>query len=274
MKIEDLRGSWALVTGASSGIGMEFARQLASHHINLCLVARRQNILETLAADLSIKYGIRVLALKADLSVVGAVSKLKNDLVNQKIKIRLLCNNAAFAHWGEFEKASDDVYQEMLLLNTGAIVSLCHAFLPDLLSLSPSVIINVSSQAAFQAVPYMAVYAATKAFVHNFSQALYGEYKNQGLLVQTLIPGPTKTQWLDHVKDIDKTTLPASGSPTKVVQISLAAIASGEPVVTSTQGVFQQRLLAALVPSRILISKAGQMFKPSRSIVKTNKNPI
>ena len=184
-----------MVTGASSGIGREFARQLAAMGMNLILVARRKALLDQLGSEISQLHGIQARPVPLDLSTAGAAQKLKSSLTAENIKVRLLINNAAFGRWGFFDSSPIEVYEKMIQLNATAVVSLCHIFLPDLKSFPSSLIVNVSSQAAYNAVPYMAVYAASKAFVSSFSQALYQECKDSGIIVHTLVPGPTATEF-------------------------------------------------------------------------------
>ena len=174
MKLAECRGDWALVTGASSGIGRAFAVQLAAVGVNLALVARREPLLRALAEEIEQRHAVRALAMPIDLGKPDAATAIKARLASNGIKIRLLVNNAAFGHWGRFENGTQTAYQDMIQVNVSAMVALCQAFLPDLSGFSSSAIINVSSPAAFQPVPYMAVYAASKAFVSSFSQALYG----------------------------------------------------------------------------------------------------
>ena len=195
MQLETCKGDWALITDASSGIGREFAHQIGAAGLNLVLVARRKPLLDDLATELGQRHGIRVVAISVDLSHPDAISAVGSRLLAEDVRIRLLCNNAAFGSWGAFEKSPASTYEDMIKVNVAAVVGLCHHFLPVLSSFPTSAIINVSSPAAFQPVPYMAVYAATKAFLHSFSQALYGEWKDRGILVQALVPGPTATEF-------------------------------------------------------------------------------
>ena len=173
----------------------------------------------------------------------------------------LLCNNAASGRWGRFEVTPADTYEEMIRLNMAAMVSLCRHFLPDLISYPTRAIINVSSQAAYQPVPYMAVYAATKAFVQSFSQALYGEWKDRGILVQTLVPGPTATEF-DAKAGAYVSAVSTRGSPHDVVRVALAHLEKDIPVVSTVRGTYKQRVFAALAPPKMVIKTVGRMFQP------------
>lgn len=261
MKISDAKGDWALVTGASSGIGREFARQLARAGLHVVLVARRGGLLALLAQALQQEFGVRTRVVALDLTQSGAVAALKSQLAAEGIAIRLLCNNAGAGRWGRFELASADSYRQMTALNIDAMVALCRHFLPDLASFANSAVINVSSPAAYQPVPYMAVYGASKAFVQQFSQALHGEWRERGILVQTLVPGPTESEF-DSVAGAYVSALDRRGTAEEVVTASLAGLAGGAPVVTVAKGIFKQRFFAGLFPPGVVIREVGKMFKP------------
>lgn len=261
MKLENARGDWALVTGASSGIGREFAVHLATAGVNLVLVARREHLLKTLASELATQHSIKTIALSADLSQTDAIATVKNSLTNDGIKIRILVNNAAIACWGHFENISPKTHTEMICLNTVAMVYLCQHFFQDLSSFQTSVIINISSPAGFNAIPYMAVYAASKAFVTSFSQALYGEWKDHGIHVQTLIPGPTETELGIAASEFNCSfgTLQPTAN---IVKTSLAQLDKKSPIVSNARGTFKQRVFATLFPARIVIKTLARIFKP------------
>jgi short-subunit dehydrogenase len=261
MKLEDGRGSWALVTGTTSGIGREFCHQLAAAGLSLVMVARREALLNELATELAQKYGVQTRALAIDLSRAGAALQVKTRLDQEGIRVRLLCNNAASGRWGRFEDNPVEAYEETIRLNTSVLVALCWHLLPDLSSHPTSAIINVSSQAAYQPVPFMAVYAATKAFVQSFSQALYGEWKDRGVMVQTLVPGPTATEF-DARAGAYESAVKERGAPADVVRVALAHLGGDRPVVTNAKGTYQQRLFAALAPPRFVIKTVAKMFQP------------
>ena len=262
MNLSECKGHWALVTGASSGIGREFCRQLAAAGVNVVLVARTEKSLESLGAELSREHGTQTLVMATDLSQPDAAAGLKSRLAARDCKIRLLINNAAVGRWGRFEATRAQSYEEMIRLNTAAIVSMCHHFLPDLTSFPTSAIINVSSPAALQPVPFMAVYAATKAFVHSFSQALYGEWRDRGVLVQALCPGPTATEFDAKAGAYSSALTEARGSPKPVVEASLANLAQDSPLVITATGTYKQRFFAGLFPAKMVIREVGKMFKP------------
>lgn len=254
------KGQWALVTGASSGIGREFACQLAEKGIQLVLVARRDALLKSLAEELAGRYGVNTLPIAADLADPATPAFLRRRLEEEGIRIRLLVNNAAFGRWGRFEAHESAVYQNLLQVDAIAPVILCREFLPQLSSFPDAVIINISSPAAYQPVPYMAVYAASKAFIQQFSQALHGEWGSKGILVQTLLPGPTATEF-DDVAGAYSSALEKRGQAGTVVTASLIGLSKGSPVVSSAKGTFKQRVFA-LMPARLVIRTVARMFSP------------
>jgi len=180
----------ALITGASAGLGVEFARQLAAKGYRLVLVARRKERLDALAAELG-----HARSVASDLSAPGAVAALIADIAAHGETVSLLVNNAGFGLGGKFASLDGARQGEMIDLNCGALVELAHAVLPDMLAKRKGAILNVASTAAFQPGPGMAVYFATKAFVLSFSEALHEELRSSGVTVTALCPGPTATEF-------------------------------------------------------------------------------
>ena len=263
MKLAQAAGHWALVTGASSGIGREFAVQLAQKGMHVVLVARRKDRLDALAAELRQQSGVRIEVIAADLTEKGMVEQIKRRLEEAGIRIRVLCNNAAFGRWGRFEQTEPELYQQMIELNTTVVMSMCHAFMEDLASHPTSLVINVSSAASYQPVPYMAVYAASKAFLQSFSQALHGEWKERGILVQTFVPGPTESEF-DATAHAYDSALIERGTPYEMVHASLSKLDSGLPVISAAKGVWKQRMFAGLFPPKMIIREVAKMFAPPR----------
>ncbi len=180
----------ALITGASAGLGVDFARQLSAKGQRLVLVARRKDRLDALVSDLG-----NARAIEADLSLPGAIDRLTADLAAHGEHVDLLVNNAGFGLTGRFAELDGKRQREMIDLNCGALVELAHAVLPDMIERKQGRILNVASTAAFQPGPGMAVYFATKAFVLSFSEALHEEVKKHGVIVSALCPGPTATEF-------------------------------------------------------------------------------
>jgi uncharacterized protein len=208
----------ALITGASSGIGKAFAQELAKRRMNVVLVARSEDKLHQLSAELHQAYGIQSEVIVADLCQAGAALQVYETVRARHLKINLLINNAGFLNYGAFDRIPPDRDRQQVMLNVLALVDLTHAFIPDLLANDAGGAIDLSSSGAFQPMPYMAVYGATKAFVLSFSEALWAEYRHRGLRVLALCPGPTKTSALVDVFDNGKAT-----SPDRVVSDALKA---------------------------------------------------
>jgi short-subunit dehydrogenase len=180
----------ALVTGASAGLGVEFARQLSNRGHRLLLAARRKERLEELAAELG-----NARAVAIDLSKKDAATKLMADLAANGEEVELLVNNAGFGLIGRFAKADAKRLRQMIDLNVGTLTDLCRAVAPAMIERKSGGIVNVASTAAFQPGPNMAVYFATKAFVLSFTEALHEELKPHGIHVTCLCPGPTRTEF-------------------------------------------------------------------------------
>ena len=182
----------ALITGASAGLGVEFARQLSARGHRLVLVARRKERLEELAKELG---NARAVAL--DLSEDDAAAKLIADLQAHGETVGLLVNNAGFGLIGRFAELDAKRQRQMIDLNVGVLTDLCRAVAPGMIERKSGAILNVASTAAFQPGPKMAVYFATKAFVLSLSEALHEELKPHGIKVSCLCPGPTRTEFGD-----------------------------------------------------------------------------
>jgi len=184
----------ALVTGASRGIGSHFARALAERSWNLIVVARSQDRLDELARQLTDSHRVRVEPIALDLTVPGAAATLARQVDEQKLEVELLVNNAGLGERGRFLSLSLEAQANSIRLNTLALVELTYMLLPGMVARGRGAVINVSSTAGFQPMPYAAVYAATKAFVTSFSMALAEEVRPNGIGVVTLCPGPTLTE--------------------------------------------------------------------------------
>jgi short-subunit dehydrogenase len=187
----------ALITGASSGIGKELAIIHAKNQGDLVLVARRKELLDSLASELIEKYSISVLVKEMDLTESGAVKKLVTELTDENIQVRFLFNNAGFGGYGEFIERSINDDLAMIQLNVNCLVELSHAFANQMVKNGGGKILNTASTAGFIPGPLQATYFASKAFVVSFSQALDQELRKKGVTVTALCPGPVKTEFID-----------------------------------------------------------------------------
>jgi len=188
---------WALITGTSSGIGAEFARQLAARGMHLVLTARREQLLVQLAAELHQAHGTKTEIIVADLSNPQEPARLMEEVAKRGLTIELLVNNAGFGQISEIEHTDVARLLDMLRVNISALTELTYRVLPQMLARGHGGIINVASVAAFQPVGYMGAYAASKAYVLHFSEALWAEARERGVTITTLCPGTTRTEFFD-----------------------------------------------------------------------------
>ena len=186
-------GKRALITGASSGLGLEFAELLAAQKVNLVLAARRQEPMERLASELGRKYAVDVLVEAIDLASPGAASRLKSGLDTRSVAIDILVNNAGYGLHGDFLDTPIERTANMTQLNITALTELTYLFGRDMATRRAGYILLVASLLAFQAVPGYAAYAATKAYVLALGEALHDELRPHGVVVTSLCPGHTAT---------------------------------------------------------------------------------
>jgi uncharacterized protein len=189
---------WALITGASAGIGHELADIFAAHHFNLALVARDETRLRALAADLEARHNIKTRVLPQDLARPGAAAALFEALRDTPVSV--LVNNAGFGGYGRFAKLDLGLQTDMMQVNMVALVQLTHLFLQPMLARGAGRILNVASVAAFQPGPTVNVYYASKAFVYSFSYALAEELAGTGITVTALCPGTTRTEFFQRAR--------------------------------------------------------------------------
>jgi short-subunit dehydrogenase len=246
-----------LITGASAGLGVDFARQLGQRGHRLVLVARRKDRLDTLAAELG-----NARTIDLDLSEPGAVDRLTADLAAHGEQVDLLVNNAGFGLTGLFTQLDGQRQRQMIDLNCGALTELAHAVLPGMIERKSGAILNVASTAAFQPGPGMAVYFATKAFVLSFTEALHEEVKRHGVTVSALCPGPTATEF-GEVAGFGPSNLLgkiAADSPS-VVRAGLEGLEKGKAVIIP--GLMNKSTAQAhrFFP-RSWVRKAAGMLKP------------
>jgi short-subunit dehydrogenase len=256
--------STALITGASGGIGKAFAEELAAQSTNLVLVARSEEKLNQLALKLEQQYKIQVQVIVEDLTEPGATGAVFDAVTSQGLTIDMLINNAGFGDYGEFAKQDRERQVNMIQLNVVALVDLTHRFLQGMRQRGSGSIINVSSLSAFQPIPYISVYSATKAFILNFSQALWAENRNNGIRVLVVCPGPVETNFFVEAKfppALAATTNKIS-TPQEVVSESLKAWERGDSMVVV--GGFSTHFISRLsrfVPRQTLLNLLEKQFK-------------
>jgi uncharacterized protein len=187
--------STCLVTGASSGIGVELARELAKRGRGVTLVARRKDRLVELAKELTERHGIRAETVACDLSSPAARKRMMQTVDDRGLEVEVLVNNAGFGSAGRFQSLDADAELRMVRTNVEAVVDLCSTYVPDMVERGQGAVLNVASVAAYQPVPRQATYAATKAFVLSFTEGLHVDLKGTGVTATALCPGPTKTEF-------------------------------------------------------------------------------
>jgi uncharacterized protein len=183
----------ALITGASLGIGLEFAKTYAAAKNDLVLVARNEEKLNALAAEIKISFNVKVKVITGDLSNMDEVQKVYDTCKAENIAIDYLVNNAGFGDFGFFAESNWDKQAQMIDLNIKSLTKMCRLFIPDMVARKSGKILNVASTAAFQPGPTMAVYYATKSYVLFFSEAIYNELQGTGVSVTCLCPGATES---------------------------------------------------------------------------------
>ena len=255
----------ALITGASFGIGETFARELASRQNNLVLVARSADKLEQLASELREQYNIQADVIVQDLTGSEATRSVFEVVSEKGLAIDLLINNAGFGDYGIFTERKLEKQLQMIQLNITALVELTYLFLPQMKARGEGGIINVSSIAGFQPLPYMSVYAATKAFVLSFSEALWAENKQTGVSILALCPGATESNF-PNVAEFPQSFSEANvklTSAEEVVKDALSALEKNESTLV-TGGLSNQLIvnIPRFLPRDILVGAVEKQFKP------------
>jgi short-subunit dehydrogenase len=249
-----------LITGASSGIGEVFARKLAARGRNVLLVARSEDKLITLCNELGRSNSIRAQYVPLDLSLPESPARLFEEAEKRGLFVDLLVNNAGFGSMGEFSKLELARELNMIDLNVKALVELTHRFLQPMLERKQGAIINVASTAGFQPVPFMATYAATKAFVLSFSEALWEENRPQGIKVMALCPGVTDTNFFEAARG-HKPPARLSQTPEEVVDVALRGLARGKSHIISGWTNFLMTQSERLAPRSLITRVAGRMMR-------------
>jgi uncharacterized protein len=245
MSAVDYRSQTTLVTGASAGIGREFARRLAERGSHVVLVARRRERLEELAAELTAAYGVQATAVPLDLSRPAAGQTLAEEVAQRGLTVTSVVNNAGFGTFGPFHTEDPGRLQEEIAVDIANVVDISRAFIEPLRAAGTGVLINVASMAAYFPVPNMAVYAAAKAFVLSFTEALWQESLGTGLRVLALSPGATSTEFFDVIGTDAADGGAKRQPPHQVVATALRALDRRTPPPSAISG-RPNRLLASL----------------------------
>jgi short-subunit dehydrogenase len=258
----DWNGKWALVTGASAGIGVALARELAAGGANLVLTARRKDRLDELSASLRSRHKVKTEVFVADLAEAGAPEKIFAFTKEKGLDIDLLINNAGFGQFGEFPSVEIQRLLDMVQVNCHAVVHLTRLYLPEMIARHRGDVLILASTASFQAVPYISTYAATKAFDLLFAEGLAEEMKPYGIRVCALCPGSTETEF--HVVAGQDQFIRKAETAEKVARTGLKALAAGKSYVISGLGNYLGAHGERLVPRRFVTKIAAGMFKPEK----------
>lgn len=256
--------NYTLITGASEGIGRALAEELAGEGANLILIARSVDKLESLALDLKEKYKIAVHVFSIDLLEKDAADRIYEWCAQKKFFVRILINSAGPGLYGKFNYLSLEEQQDVIQLNQNVVISMCHNFLPMLEEVPNAHILNVASTAAYQPVPYMAVYAAAKAFILLFSQGLREELRGTSINVSCLCPGPTKSEFYTRAgfhsakRDLASVQMTARQVARAGIDGMFRRKAVIIPGFSNKLGIF----LSKIVPTSLMASLTSKIIRP------------
>jgi short-subunit dehydrogenase len=255
-------GKWALITGASAGIGVALAEELAAGGTKLVLTARRKDRLDELARRLTATYKVSTEVFPADLADSNAAEEIFAFTKEKSLEIDLLINNAGFGQYGEFPSVETQRLLDMVQVNCHAVVHLTRLYLPEMIARRRGDILILASTASFQAVPYISTYAATKAFDLLFAEGLAEEMKPYGIRVCALCPGSTESEF--HAVSGQERFKRRAETAEKVAHTGLQALAAGKSYVISGLRNYLGAHGERLVPRRFVTRIAANMFKPER----------
>ncbi len=250
-----------LITGASGGIGKALANIFAEKGYNLILVARSQDKMNRIAEDLEHRYKIKVTVLVYDLSEPRAALKLYQEIQQKEIGVDILINNAGFGDFGAFVDEDFETVTQMLNLNVTALTELTHLFLKDMKAKNSGKILNIASTAAFQPLPNFAVYAATKAYVLHFTEALHYELKDTNINVSVLCPGPTSTGFAKRANAENASILKDEMDVDEVARMAYKEFMKNKMTIITG---FKNKMtsLSRMMPSRkVLVNIVGKMSR-------------
>lgn len=265
--MNDFTGMTALITGASSGLGEGYALELAKRGAKVILVARRADRLRELSDRINSEHGILAsTVLPMDLSANGAALSLAKIIKGRGLQIDILVNNAGFGQTIPFIEEDAQWIRNELAVNVDTLVELTHEFLPGMVERNSGIVINIASTAAFQSLPYMAVYGATKAFVLSFTEALWGETRKTGVKVLAVCPGPTETEFFDAGG-----SSPAFGRFIRkrdhVMETTFKELAKRKPKGAVIDGSLSKitAMSSRFFTRRFAIKLAGRVMRPKKS---------
>ena len=249
-----------LITGASSGIGEEFARRYAAQKQDLVLVARSQDKLNKLAEEFTSQHGIRVTVFALDLSEPDAAERLWEETNRAGLEIDVLVNNAGFGTSGDVADENPERLEQEVRLNCLTLTGLTARYLPAMRERKNGTIINIASTAAFQPLPHMAVYGATKAFVLSFTEALWSETQKDGIRVLAVCPGSTDTPFFEHSGE--GVVVGKLRSTRQLLDNTMRALKTNKPSFVDGLGnAIVARFAVRMVPKRIILAATERIFR-------------
>lgn len=255
----------AIITGASKGIGKAIAQELASRGYNLILVARTEDLLRKISIDIADKYKVKVNYLVLDLTQLQSIDKIVTKIKEKNLSVNVLVNNAGYAHWGNFIDLDLAEQEKMMFVNMNLLVQLTHRLMPFLQANKKSYILNVSSSSAYQAVPTLAIYCASKSFVLQFSRAIRHELKAKGVYVSCLSPGPTDTNFMDAAgmttPEMKKRAAKFNMTATRVAQIAVRGMLNNKAEIIPGFLNLLQAKLVNFVPKILTENIAAGLYK-------------
>jgi uncharacterized protein len=258
----DFRGKWALVTGASSGIGVAIARELASYGAKLILTARRRERLDQLAGELAVQFHAEARIVVADLNSPDAPQQIYDATEGVGIPVDILINNAGLGHYGEFYKLDPEHEYSMVRVNCEAVVRLARLIIPRMVARRRGWMLVVASTASFQPIPYDAVYAATKVFDRFFALALAAEVERFGIKITALCPGTTETEFFDTSGGGGVFRRFGMQSADDVARKAVLALARGQrTIVPNFKGAFTA-LLTRFIPTTSITALLEKSIRP------------
>ncbi len=263
METLDHRSQTVLVTGASSGIGAQFAQQLAARGSDLVLAARRRERLESLAAELRGRYGVSVTPVTVDLAAPAIGAALADDLDRRGLRVTSVVNNAGFGQWGRFHEADPELLRQVIAVDVAAVVDISRAFIGALRAAGSGYLLNTTSVAAYSSVPNQAVYSASKAFVLSFTEALWAESRGSGVRVLAFAPGVTSSEFFEVVGTTDADGGSRYQTPTQVVTAALRVLDRRDPPPSAVSGTLNHAL-----------TLAGRLFTRRRAVTLTAANTL
>lgn len=255
---------WALVTGATGGLGQAFADHLAARDYNLVLVGRRVGVLEELGDRLSTRRGVQTVPLEIDLASDDQCRTLIEELGSREITVDTLINNAGFGTLDDVAAIDPRRLGAEVAVNCRALTELTAAVLPAMIAARRGSIVNVSSAAAFQPIPGLATYAAAKRYVLDFTRALWHETRGTGVRVTAICPGPTQTGFFERAGDRDGTIPGRRRRPEQVVRTAFRALEHHRPVAVDGLVNKAQVALVSLTPDALTSAVTNKMFRAGR----------